>query len=108
MRRVLRHEFRHHVEAAPVTRDLGGKGDRIRAYRHGRTPNNRKALPHRFTPLAAGAFKLLALESLQSGDHAVERPFVRRAHGMQMDAAREVAQRPRFECSSLPQKASAS
>ena len=33
---------------------------------------------------------------LQSGDHAVERPFVRRAHGMQMDAAREVAQRPRL------------
>ena len=77
MRRVLRHEFRHHVEGPRRCARSGGMGrgsDPRLPCTEGRRIN-RKALPHRFTPCSSALFFSFPL---REGSPS---PSVRRSRG---------------------------
>lgn len=114
MRKVLRHEFRHHVEGRAGVRDLE-EWTRIRSAPtvHGRTPNKQKSTAAQVHPLQQCSFFQFSSSRRKpfSFSPAITRSSVfssgARTVCRWMPPVRSHSGRA-FECSSLLQKASAS
>lgn len=97
MRKVLRHEFRHHVEGRAGVRDLEvWDAEQIAMYKNSRQITSKRKPPER--NLSFGWF-LVILEQqkafvLEPLNYAFERFLIRSADGVQVDAAGQVGQRP--------------